>query len=292
MSNQIPVNVEDCFTAVRALAQGVAELNRKQANSAQFAIIGGVAVAALTRPFINQMPNNVVNFVNIIRRQTQDVDMEIRCAGLDATWNRLNALGYLPQGSDDLISAPGGTFTRSGSDRNPKYLLIRTHDNIGNPRNRNLEAVSFDISELSTSRLLAYMDAAQVFTAASVEQLQFDSLPTALPTFRPHIVLVLKIEGATQREANTKKDYVDIGILVASADRLGFNRASFDPFRTRAAWAQIRQTVASWAASRAKAEQVVTWMQEQKYISPDTDVKRAAEDAWVGYFATLNGFIQ
>jgi hypothetical protein len=68
MSAEIPVTVEDCFTAIRALATGTSEL--KKVIDAQFAIIGGTAVAAITYPYASKYKTVVINFPNVIKRQT------------------------------------------------------------------------------------------------------------------------------------------------------------------------------------------------------------------------------
>ncbi|EIN06324.1 hypothetical protein PUNSTDRAFT_115601 [Punctularia strigosozonata HHB-11173 SS5] len=320
----ISVNVEDCFTAVRALATGLKELRERQANpiDAEFAIIGGVAIAALTRPVLNQYPSSVVNIQNVIKRQTE-MNFEIKLpqnVNLSGLWAALKGVGYLPHGRDDLISAPGGVFDTS--DAGNKYLLVRQYDAVGYsknpklPRTRKLDPVEFDISELDGSRLLDYMPKQDVFAAKSVVKLTLDTLPTSLPTFRPHVVLLLKIEGAAQREQNTQKDFVDIGILLALSDKLEpaelrFGRAAFDAFRTSEAWKQrIVPAVERWAnKDKAKAEAVVNWLaenaafrtgkelmwdekltQEQASKKIET-IKAQAKAMWEGYFTQLKTLI-
>ena len=61
-----PVNVEDCITATRALNKAV-EL--KGEGKVSFAVIGGVAVASLTRKFLGPTPT--INWANVVNRQTK-----------------------------------------------------------------------------------------------------------------------------------------------------------------------------------------------------------------------------
>ncbi|EIN07513.1 hypothetical protein PUNSTDRAFT_136192 [Punctularia strigosozonata HHB-11173 SS5] len=295
LGQEIPVNVEDCFTAVRALETGVKELKGQKKNpvKAQFAIIGGVAVAALTRPYANKYPTTVINFPNVIKRQTKiNLELQIQDKNtLAGLWTALNGLGYLPHGVDDPISAPGGNFMTSAEGN--KYLLDREYDATGHKRSRKLAQVPFDISELDKSRLLDYMDKGQVFSSASIVDLAVDGYPTKLPTFRPHVVLLLKIEGASQREQTTQKDFVDIGLLVALAADLSISHTSFNNFRSRDAWRQrIVPAARRWAdKSNKKAETVVNWLADKGDISKDPVTKQAATKLWEAYFATLLKFI-
>ena len=139
-----PVNVEDCLTATRALATGIAN-DKIQRIVSGMAVIGGVAVAALTRKLVENSEGLgiIVNVKNILLRQTKicllaqtpleplivtlianvhDVDVEIATKDLPVLWAELNKLGYLPNGAQDPIHAPGGIFVATAS----KYKLDRS----------------------------------------------------------------------------------------------------------------------------------------------------------------------
>jgi hypothetical protein len=152
--------------------------------------------------------------------------------------------------------------------------------------------VPFDISELTGSRLLDYIPAHDVFTSSYVESIQIEDLPTLLPTFRAHVVLVLKIEGASQREKTTQKDFVDIGLMMGLAQDLKLTHGLFDVFRGRDAWKQrILPAVARWKDKKnEKAQTVVDWLIVQKAI--DAAVKTAAVQLWEEYFVTLAQLIE
>ena len=68
-----PVNVDDCLTATRALGTGILERDFNKNLVGAYAVIGGVAVAALTRKLVNQSQGitSIMNVSNVVLRQTK-----------------------------------------------------------------------------------------------------------------------------------------------------------------------------------------------------------------------------
>ncbi|KAF7796594.1 hypothetical protein EIP86_007775 [Pleurotus ostreatoroseus] len=282
-----PINVEDCITATRALNKAV-EL--KGEGKVSFAVIGGVAVASLTRKYLGPTP--IINWTNVVNRQTK---MKMALANkkqtLDDLWTKLAEAGYLPTGSEDPISAPGGRFLKTSA----KYKLDRSKDSAGNPRTQWAD-VFFDIELSTDSRLKAYMNEQDIFVKegsanATYRDVKIDRYTIPVPAFLPPIILLLKIESAGTEKPDRIKDMVDIGILMEYKDKaeLLVNKGSFDRFRTKPAFASLKTITERWAKDNKKATEVVDWLIGQSYVASTS--KPQAVTAWTKYLGDLKKII-
>ncbi len=156
--------------------------------------------------------------------------------------------------------------------------------------------VFFDIELATNSRLKSYMDQNDIFVKegspnATYRDVKIDRYTLPVSAFLPPIILLLKIESAGTEKPDRIKDMADIGILMEYKDKpeLLVNKGSFDRFRAKPAFNNLKTITERWAKDNKKATEVVDWLIGQKYVA--TTKKPQAITAWTKYLGDLKKII-